>query len=122
MPTTDRARTRRGVTAALALLLLVSAPVEVLASSSPPDTATVDSAPTTTPESEPETTAPETATPDTTVGVEATGTGATTVTWIAIFAAIGLLGIAAWWMVRSSDRSGPASRMDDDWPGDSEVI
>ena len=118
MPTTNRARTRRGVTAAVAALLLVSTPVAVLASPSPPGTETVDSTPPTTPE----TSAPDTATPDTTAGEEATGTDATALTWIAIFAAIGLLGIAVWWMVRSSGRSGPVSRMDDDWPGDSEVI
>ena len=41
-----------GVTAALAVLLLVSTPVEVFASTTPPDTATLDSTPTTTPETE----------------------------------------------------------------------
>jgi hypothetical protein len=122
MPTTDRARTRRGVTAAVAAVLLVFTPVEILASTSPPDSETADSTPTTTPATEPEATAPDTTAPDTTTGEGTTGTDATTLTWITIIAAIGLLGIAVWWMVRSNGRSGPVSRMDDDWPGDSEVI
>lgn len=55
-------------------------------------------------------------------GDEATGADATKVTRVAIFGAIGLLDVAAWWMVRGSDRSGPVSRTDDDWPGHSGVI
>lgn len=42
-------------------------------------------------------------------------------TWIAIAATLVLLGVAVWWMARrTSPGAGP--RMDDDWPGDSEVI
>lgn len=122
MPTTDRAWTRRSVTAVVAALMLVSTPIVALASTSPLGTEILSSTPTTTPESGPETTAPQTSTLVTAVGEEATATDATPVTWIAIVAAIGLLVIAAWWMVRSSDRPGPANGMDDDWPGDPGVI
>ena len=126
MPTTERVHSRRCATVALTVLLLVSTPVDVLASTTLPGTESVDSTPTTTEEapktSAPPTTAPDTAPPDTVVGEEAPDEGASTLTWIAIIATVGLLGVAAWWMVRKSRQSGPVNRMDDDWPGDSEVI
>ena len=43
-------------------------------------------------------------------------------TWIAVGASILLLGAAVWWMVRREGGDGPDQRMDDDWPGNSEVI
>lgn len=78
---------------------------------------------TTTPDTTPDTTS-DTSEPDSTVvdGVPAEDDDANALTWIAIVATVALLGVAVWWMVRSTDRAGPIQPMDDDWPDRSEVI
>lgn len=135
MPRTDRhVRRRVATTLAVAVCLFSVA----LAPSSAG--AWFTAAPTTDPlaESTPETTPPETTVPDTTLpdtavtettpsapvvvgGEPSDDTTATTITWIAVVAALALVIIAGWWMLRR-DGQDTVARMDDDWPGDSDVI
>lgn len=57
------------------------------------------------------------------VGVDSTGSNdATAITWIAIVAAVALIGVAAWWMLRRDAHDDAPPHPDDDWPTDSEVI
>ena len=78
---------------------------------------------------EPDTTEPDTTEPDTTEpGTTDAGDGASSdddadaLTWVAIAGALALIGITIWWMMRSSANGQPRDRMDDDWPGQSEVV
>lgn len=133
MPTSERYRSGRWVAVALAALVLVAMPAHVFATAEPSSSDTVvDDVPASTPpeptesaptESTPTETAPaETAAPTPTVPGEEPDVDATAITWIAVIAAGVLVGVAVWWMVRSSRGDGPVRRMDDDWPTDSEVI
>lgn len=57
------------------------------------------------------------------VGVDETGSSdATAITWIGIVAAVALIGVAAWWMLRRDTSDDVPPHPDDDWPTDSEVI
>jgi hypothetical protein len=124
---------RRSAVAALTVLVCLVAPFGGLAvGAAPPDTsATVAVSDTTiastppvspSPATTPETTEPDTTTPTpSVVGGAPDDDDAHALTWFAIIAAIALLGIAAWWMLRRDDGLG-VQRMDDDWPSDSSVI
>ena len=57
------------------------------------------------------------------VGVDQPGSRDTTaITWISIVAAVALIGLAAWWMLRRSGSDDFPPAPDDDWPSGSEVI
>ena len=114
------ARLLRALVVLPALLLLVPATAQasvpdesvepVTSTSVPVDTTTAPTPPTTEPV-------------DTgLVGVDETGsTDASAITWLGIVAAVALIGIAVWWMLRHDDEEF-VPPPDDDWPRDSEVI
>ena len=68
-----------------------------------------------------DTTAPDTTAPDAGDGASSDD-DADALTWAAVAGALALIGITIWWMMRSSANGPPRDRMDDDWPGRSEVI
>jgi hypothetical protein len=91
--------------------------------SEPDDTPTGDTTPD---DTEPDETTPEDTTPGdgTTAGADggADGQDVTALTWLAVLGTLALVGVAAWWMVRHGEADRRVGRMDDDWPGESDVI
>ena len=122
----DRA-IRRSLAAVFAAVLVMvpSALAAAGSDGSITPTATTQPAPTTTPTTVVSTVPAETTVPDDggLVGVDSTGSrDSTTITWIGIVAAVALIGIAAWWMLRRDDHDDYPSHPGDDWPTDTEVI
>jgi hypothetical protein len=142
MPANDRSGRRWAIAALTVVVCLAPSPGAITLGAAPPDTsATGSTSDNTTDETTPdpptpESTPPETAPSENTTPQSTTPTpsvvggvtdtddadGATTITFLAIIAAIALLGIAVWWMLRREDDGVGAPRMDDDWPNDSSVI
>jgi hypothetical protein len=136
MSANDRSGRRWAVAALTVVVALAPSFGALAAGAAPPDTAASvavsdSSTDETTPDpGTPESTPPETAAPETTTDqttptpsvVGGDTDDSTTLTWIAIIAAVALLGLAVWWMLRRGDDSIDVQRMDDDWPSDSSVI
>lgn len=124
-----RARRWAAISAAVVVCILPAGPglasgavstADAVAETTPQQTTPDTTEPDTT---EPDTSEPATSEPDTT-DPNTTGSDddADALTWIAIVGALLLLGIAVWWMVRSTPDEPRPPPMDSDWPNRSEVV
>ena len=123
MATTER--TKWLWVAIIAMTVVVTLPARVgLATTEAATAVTLAEAvpPTTSETTAPDTTTPDTTEPETTEAGTTGGDDADTLTWIAVVSALALMGVAVWWMVRSTGGDRPQQKMDDDWPDRSHVV